>query len=362
MRIAASPLLRRLIWLIVPVLIFWALRHAPLNGILAILMSLDPWQLGSLIAFNALALFFFPSRWWLILCAQGEIVSYWAALRYRMAAFTVSYFTPGSQFGGEPLQVYALHARHQLPVDAAVASVALDKLFELLSNFTFLGIGAVLALYGQSNAQFPVAPVALPTVGLLILPAVYLALVWSGRQPAGRLLDWIVQRLPFGLKSRPTLLLSLGVISASEGRISSLLSKKPVLILQVAASSLLIWAFSLSEYWLALRVLGVQLNLGQTILALSAARLAFLTPLPGGMGALEASQVIAMQSLGVDPTFGIAVSLWIRARDLALGALGAAIGAGLPGEVLRAQAATQAATQFKSQKNQYLFPLRRIER
>ena len=78
----------------------------------------------------------------------------------------------------------------------------------------------------------------------------------------------------------------------------------------------------LAEYWLTLRFLGVQLNLSQTIGALAAARIAFLTPLPGGIGALEASQVIVLQALGFHPAMGISVSLLIRARDLTLGGIG----------------------------------------
>jgi uncharacterized membrane protein YbhN (UPF0104 family) len=68
--------------------------------------------------------------------------------------------------------------------------------------------------------------------------------------------------------------------------------------------------------------LGAEINLLQAIIALTAARLAFLTPLPGGLGALEASQILALQALGFDPTLGISVSLLIRGRDLFFGMLG----------------------------------------
>jgi uncharacterized membrane protein YbhN (UPF0104 family) len=60
----------------------------------------------------------------------------------------------------------------------------------------------------------------------------------------------------------------------------------------------------------------------QTIIVLTAARLAFLSPSPGGLGTLEASQVLAMQVLGVDPALGISMSLLIRARDITFGGLG----------------------------------------
>jgi hypothetical protein len=60
--------------------------------------------------------------------------------------------------------------------------------------------------------------------------------------------------------------------------------------------------------------------------ALVAARIAILLPLPAGLGALEASQALAMESLGVDPSFGIAIAVMIRARDIVLGLAGLTLG------------------------------------
>ena len=82
----------------------------------------------------------------------------------------------------------------------------------------------------------------------------------------------------------------------------------------------------IAEYSLALRVLGIQLEPAQVIIALTAARIAFLLPIPAGLGALEAGQVAAMQMLGVEPALGISISLLIRARDLSLGVLGLWLG------------------------------------
>jgi uncharacterized membrane protein YbhN (UPF0104 family) len=78
----------------------------------------------------------------------------------------------------------------------------------------------------------------------------------------------------------------------------------------------------LLEYWLTLRFLGIQVNLIQAIAVLTAALIAFLFPLPGGLGALEASQVLAMTALGLNPALGLSASLLIRARDISLGGLG----------------------------------------
>ena len=88
---------------------------------------------------------------WLILRAFGQRVPFFSVMGLRLAGFALSYFTPGPQVGGEPLQVFLLKKRHAIPTTAGVASVFLDKLFEILANFTFLVLGlAVAALSSQA--------------------------------------------------------------------------------------------------------------------------------------------------------------------------------------------------------------------
>jgi uncharacterized membrane protein YbhN (UPF0104 family) len=50
-------------------------------------------------------------------------------------------------------------------------------------------------------------------------------------------------------------------------------------------------------------------------------------PVPAGLGALEASQVFALQALGYDAALGLSLSLLIRLRDLLFGGLGLALAA-----------------------------------
>jgi uncharacterized membrane protein YbhN (UPF0104 family) len=86
--------------------------------------------------------------------------------------------------------------------------------------------------------------------------------------------------------------------------------------------SVLSWIAIIGEYGLALRFLGQNVTLAQTISALVAARFAILLPMPGGLGTLEASQVLALGALGLNPAVGISLSLLIRIRDVTLGGLG----------------------------------------
>lgn len=130
-----------LLWLIVPLLLWWALRGIRLSDVGAALRRLGPGQIAILVALNALTLLSFTGRWWLILRAQGYAIPYLTLTGYRVAAFGVSYFTPGPQFGGEPLQVYLPQRHHSVPGPAATAATALDKTLELLVNFAVLAAG-----------------------------------------------------------------------------------------------------------------------------------------------------------------------------------------------------------------------------
>lgn len=309
---------RNLVWLALPILLWWALREISLVEVVDKLSGLGLPQLALLVAFNLFATLFFSSRWWLILRALGHRVPYLSLLGYRTAAFSLSYFTPGTQFGGEPLQVYLLENRHHVPGSSALASVTLDKLFELLANFTFLSAGVIIIL--QAGLFAGIAPLGaiIWISGLFLLPLGYLVTLWAGRYP----LTWLVTRLPSRLFEGRRMSQVPELVASTESQISSLFKEKPSAILGILLASGLIWCLSIAEYWLSLYLLGAQLTLLETISALTAARIAFLTPLPGGLGALEASQALAMQALGLSPALGISVSLWIRARDVGLGALG----------------------------------------
>ena len=76
------------------------------------------------------------------------------------------------------------------------------------------------------------------------------------------------------------------------------------------------------EFFCITRFLEIHLSFWQTIAAWTAGWLAFLVPVPGGLGALEASQVFAFGVFGISAVSAIGVTLLIRARDLLIGGLG----------------------------------------
>jgi hypothetical protein len=306
--------LRVFLFLFVAALLWWTLRRAPLQEAWNVLKGLTVLQIFLLITVNGLIVLMLSSRWWLILRTQGSRVSYLSLVGYSMSSFSVSYFTPGPQLGGEPLQIWAVHKRHQVPVSVSVASVSLDKLLEVIANSSFLTIGMAVILAS------PWRPAAFRDIGLplaillLIFPLAYLILMLTGQRP----LAFLTGILPSSWQEKGV----LETIRESEAQVSRFCTEFPLAVLQATFLSILIWFMLVGEYWLTLSILGLPLNLAQAISALVAARLAFLTPMPGGLGALEAGQTLAVSALGFEPSFGISISLLIRARDLFLGGAG----------------------------------------
>ena len=220
----------------------------------------------------------------------------------------------------------------ECPLRRHSASVSLDKILELLANFAFLLLGLFTALssglFANQRPDQVLSWMAVPFALLLV----YTAALWRGRSP----LSGVLSRLP---GSHPTLVRVQLAVADAESQISGYCLARPGAVILASLLSMFIWLVMAVEYWLALRFLGVVLNPAQTITAMTMARIAFLFPLPGGLGVLEASQVLAMQALGFSPALGISASLLMRARDIAMGGTGLLISAWLArrGKAVRAQ-------------------------
>ncbi len=304
------------IYAVLALLLWWALRTVPLVEIWDALRQLKAWQIVVLLGFNTLVLAAMTARWWVILRAEHPAIPFLQLLRYRLAVFGLSYFTPGPQVGGEPLQVIFLQRNHGVTFARATAAVIMDKLLEFLANFILLGLGLTAAfrvgLVTQSGTQ--ALGSLIPLVAILLWPVIHLVMLYRGRYPV----SWLVRAAMSLTKSQKWMRL----IIVSERMAGAFLHRHPGSLLAALGFSLLSWAGMAAEYFLMADFLQVQLTAGQTLAALTAALFAFLMPLPGGLGALEASQVYVMTAFGHPAALGIGISLLMRARDILNGGLG----------------------------------------
>lgn len=310
-----------LAWLAVPLLLWWALRRVPLALAWHSLSGLAAWQILALLAVNLTILMGMALRWWVALRALGSRVSLRALFAYRMAGFAVSFLTPGPQVGGEPLQVYLLHRRHAVQAAHGLASVFLDKLIEMLTNFIFLLLGILVASRGGMLARVPVGWLGVGSLALLALPAGHLAALRLGKRP----LSGLAKHL--SVKSDNLYLRKASdFISKAEEKMGSLISTRPGALGGMLATSAGVWVLSIGEFFLMLNFLGAPADIPRAIAMLTATRLAFLLPAPGGFGTLDSGLVIAAQLAGFTPAVGLAASMLIHARDFVLALSGLGIG------------------------------------
>ncbi len=311
-------------------LLWLTLRTIPLTEVWAQLSQLRLDEIVLLVAANLLVLATFSARWWILLYAQGYAVPYHKLMGYRLATFAVAYFTPGPHFGGEPLQVYLVSQRHGVPPAASLAAVVLDKLIEMIFNFTFIVVGVLLVLQWQRGPapQLQVGPLA--GFGLLFLiPVGLLGALAMGRHPlSGPLVAMlrVGEKMGGGVGQAGTRRQQLRhfavTLRESEELGSGLFRARPGLLAAAIGASLVSWIAIMGEFWLMTYILGLGLALPEALYALLAARAAILLPLPAAVGVLEASLALALASLGLPPAYGISLSLLIRGRDVLLGLAG----------------------------------------
>jgi uncharacterized membrane protein YbhN (UPF0104 family) len=198
----------------------------------------------------------------------------------------------------------------------ATSTVIMDKLLEFLANFFLLvfGIMAVLQAGILSTNGSKTFVSLIPFVVLLAWPPVHIMLMTRRIYPIGAVLRFVFSRVGNPKWMR--------FIIASERMAGMFCQRYPRALLLAMGASLVAGAGMVSEYALIASFLGLNLHGWQTFAAWTTSWLAFLVPLPGGLGALEASQVFTLGAFEISAALAIGVALLIRARDLLIGGVG----------------------------------------
>jgi len=314
----------RIAWIVALGLAAWILSQLPLEAALQSVagLGLEQWLLW--IGVNLLVIALLVARWLVLTRAMGLAVSFAQLLRVRQAGQLISFVTPGPQFGGEPLQVYWLWKRYKLPGHSALLSVGMDRFFELWINFAVLQM-AVFALALTVSIDL----VDWSAIGLILSLMVLLLafVVWFLiRRPEH--VRKGVERLTRPWKDHP----HLGRLYTHWSRMHESLqavieAKRPALV-QALILSLLGWVAMISEFWLLLWLVDLDFDLSSFVFLLAVTRLAFLLPLPGGIGSVEAGIFWAFSVLALPLPVATGLIVLMRLRDFVVLLAGALM---LPG-------------------------------
>ena len=108
------------------------------------------------------------------LMQMGYRIPFSLIIFYHMAANTISYVTPGLQFGGEPLQIQWLACCHEVPAGEATASVVADRPIELICNHRVLMLMGLILLqshyFNKQNSHWILVPIALISIAAAKTP------------------------------------------------------------------------------------------------------------------------------------------------------------------------------------------------
>jgi glycosyltransferase 2 family protein len=296
-------------------LLYFALRNASLIQIWNALHQLQLWQIAIILAIDLIIYIFVTGRWWLIVQAENKNISYLPMIGVRVAVFGISYFTIGPQVGGEPLQVIYLQRKYRLTYTRATSTVVLDKLLELLANFILLvfGLTGIIQAGILSRSGSPSLVSLIVLSALVAWPLIHIILLYKKIYPLSALL----RAISFIRNTK-----TIRFIRAAEHLAGRFCQRQTRALLAALLVSLIAAMGMVSEYFLMTSFLQIHLSFWQTVAAWTAGWLSFLVPLPGGLGALEASQVFALGFFGVSAASAIGVTLVMRARDLLIGGLG----------------------------------------
>ncbi len=312
----------RLLLLAAALFLLWlAFRNTPMREIGRVLSIVRPWQVGVILIVNIVFHVLMGMRWWFLARADIKSVRLREMVVIRLGAFGLSYFTPGPQLGGEPLQILFLRRQHATSFARAAATVIMDRLVELLGGFLFMVLGVASLLHEGLLRIFGGMSLALlvPLALVMAWPAAHIFLLWRGHYPISRML---------ALVSTPRALKRIWrLMRAAEHLAGRFSQRRPGAVLAALSASLLAATLAVMEYALMTSFLGMRLSPWRTVAGWTAGWLSFIVPLPGALGALEGSQVIALGSFGITSAAALGVAILLRARDLLFGGAGFLIAA-----------------------------------
>ncbi len=300
-----------LLWLTAFILVGVILSQLPLASILVSIGRLSLPQWLAWIGINLAIISLATQRWQILIRLLNIRLGFVELLMIRQAGQAISFITPGPQFGGEPWQIFWLYQRGQMPIHRALLAVGLDRFYELWINFAVLLLAVLLLL---TSAK---APIDNGQNILLVLSVLLLTLSVAGwlilKQPERVLVS--LKKLTVYWHHHPR----LQNIETHWQRLgsdlqSAMREKKPAL-LKALLISLCGWVGLIGELWLLLSFFDLPLTLSTFLLILIAMRLAFLLPLPGGLGTLEAALFWAFHSLNLAETAVLGLIALMRLRD-----------------------------------------------
>ncbi len=293
-----------MIYLAIPFLLWFSLKNIQFKTLLLWVTHLSTFTIVVLILFNVAAFGIMGIRWFYLLYLEGVRIPFVRLTILRLIGFAWSYITPGTQFGGEILQV-----RYSLTADLSlgISSVTLlqDRVLEIAGNL--LIIVTVFSFY-----YFHLIGVLLSTIPFFGIVVYFI--FFSGfqgfniEQAAVRFVLLFVQnknkRYSFfkGIKK-----LKIPRVSWPDSYIS-----RTILLLSIFVTPVI----AVLEILLFFNITGYSINILDALVILIIIKLTNYIPVPGAVGFFEAGILFGSTILDLPLLYGMGFILYRRSRDI----------------------------------------------
>lgn len=283
-----------------------------------VLQGMTPGKVALFLLVSQISFALFTLRWSIILKTHGHKLPFWRLWLYRATGYGVSYITP-TQVGGEPARIYLLHENERVKLREATASVLLDKLIELSTFLGFVAAGVIVVSFTNLIPQQTLWSVLALLGGCTVLAGYIFKKLFDGSgfltSTFKRMGFHKVKKLAhFEKKIHRTEKLIMKFLSHTDHKKTTF----PLLV----GISLLAWASTIVEYFVLAQFLGINLGAFQSFLVGTVPSMAYLLPVPGGLGVLEGAQVGMFGLLGYGPSLAFAVVMMVRVKELSFSIIG----------------------------------------
>ena len=237
-------------------------------------------------------------RWWVFLRPVGA-PSFWLALKATFAGAGLNNVLVAN--GGEAARVVFVSRSAHVPSATILATLALERLFELVGYVTLLSLAVTFLELPHSLER--VKPFAIAVLVLMLA-----LLVWLMRRPT--IVAELAAPVPDSWHGR------VRAYFSSLGRTIGSVSSGPrfgaALVLSVIA-----WALQVATYQVTAVAAHFPMPLVATIAALIAVNLGFaLRATPGNVGLFQAAYAATAVGFGLDQNQAIAVAFLIQAQQI----------------------------------------------